>query len=107
MKMEKPSNCHALFPLTPALSPGERGKRSQSFGETMAEFCTMTFEVYKSSQRLFPLPKGEGQGEGKAASNRYGSQIFSTLIFFLATFVLAGCSTMNPKNSSMRPPVKL
>ena len=54
-----------LFPLTPALSPAEREKRSRLPGETMAGFCSATFEFYKSVQQLFPLPEGEGQGEGK------------------------------------------
>ncbi len=32
----------AAFPLTPALSLGEREQRSQRLGETNAEFCSVT-----------------------------------------------------------------
>ncbi len=53
----------ALFPLTPALSLGEREKRSQLPGEATAGCCPMIFEFYKNAQRLFLLPQGEGQGE--------------------------------------------
>ena len=55
----------ALFPLTPALSPWERVKRSQLLSEARAGFCSTTFVIYKNVQRLFPLPEGEGRGEGK------------------------------------------
>ena len=54
------------FPLTPALSPVEREKRSQIFGEVTAVFGPVTSEFYENIQPLFPLPRGEGQGEGKA-----------------------------------------
>ena len=56
----------SLFPLTPALSLGERGNRSQCLGKSTAEFCSSAHEFYEHIQRLFPLPGGEGQGEGKA-----------------------------------------
>ncbi len=55
----------ALFPLTPALSLGEREKLSQFPGEAMTNFCSMTFVFYKNVQWLFPLPTGEDQGGGK------------------------------------------
>ena len=54
-----------LFPLTPALSPEEREKRSQFSGEATAERCSMTREFYERIQRLFLLPWGEGQDEGE------------------------------------------
>ena len=57
------------FPLTPALSLGEREKRSQLFGETTVGCCSKAYEFYEIIQRPFPLPKGEGQGEGNAAIN--------------------------------------
>jgi len=57
-----------LFPLTPALSLGGRENRSQLFGEATAGFCTAAYEFYKNFQRLSPLLKGEGQGEGKAST---------------------------------------
>jgi hypothetical protein len=50
---------NALFPLTPALSPGER------------EFTCASLSTAKSSRvvgklaRILPLPEGEGRGEGE------------------------------------------
>ena len=55
------STYRTLFPLTPALSPGERGKLSQSGGEAEAAGSS------PSARTLSPLPKGEGQGEGEGA----------------------------------------
>ena len=46
-------------PLTPALSLGERGKRSQLFGEMMAESCLNAGGFYADTQRLFLLPAGD------------------------------------------------
>jgi hypothetical protein len=43
----------------------EREKRSQRLGETMAANCLEAYGLYEISQRLFPLPAGEGQGEGE------------------------------------------
>ena len=54
----------APFPLTPALSLGERGKRSLSLGETTRSFCSTTIRISESGQRPFLLPEGEGQDEG-------------------------------------------
>ncbi len=53
------------FPLTPALSLGEREKRSQLLGKATAAFSIAVHKFYEDAQRLFPLPGGEGQGEGK------------------------------------------
>src|SRR2546429_3496786 len=47
------------FPLTPALSRGEREKRSPR-GE-----ISSAFDCSQSVRLLFPLPPGEGQGEGR------------------------------------------
>ena len=54
------------FSLTPALSRWERGNGFQRLGKSTAGFCSTALEFYGCSQRLFPLPRGEGQGEGKA-----------------------------------------
>jgi cobalamin-dependent methionine synthase I/methionine synthase I (cobalamin-dependent) len=55
----------ALFPLTPALSPGERENRSPSSGKTLAASSPAITQISESARHLSPLPKGEGQGEGK------------------------------------------
>src|ERR1043165_3482830 len=52
-------------PLTPALSLGERGNCFRSLGKTTNGFCSMTIQFPTNGQRLFPLPEGEGQGEGE------------------------------------------
>jgi superfamily I DNA/RNA helicase len=64
----------ASFPLTPALSPGERGNRPQSTTSSSAlatEDANLlsTKEEHPPAARLDtipPLPKGEGRGEGEA-----------------------------------------
>ncbi len=70
------------FPLTPALSRGERENRSQFSGETTPDFCSTDFQENESPQRLSPLPEGEGQGEGKAGDNQTNELIFSSLDAF-------------------------
>ncbi|HTB84623.1 MAG TPA: hypothetical protein VK742_13285 [Candidatus Sulfotelmatobacter sp.] len=37
----------------------------ERFGTATAEFNRMTDKFYKLIQLLFPLPAGEGQGEGE------------------------------------------
>jgi hypothetical protein len=59
----------ASFPLTPALYLGEKEEHSRSAGEITTGFCTTTHEFNQAGQRLFPLPKGEGQGEGKRSDD--------------------------------------
>ena len=54
-----------LLPLTPALSLGEREKRSQSNRKSMAAFSRGIHELDEMVRWLFPLPGGESQGEGK------------------------------------------
>jgi len=49
----------AWFPLTPALSPGEREDRCQSVCESQI------IELDNERQLLFLLPKGGGRGEGE------------------------------------------
>jgi excinuclease ABC subunit A len=58
------------FPLTPALSPGERENRSQLSGEAKAVIGSADLRGKESAQLLSPLPKGEGQGEGKRGSRK-------------------------------------
>jgi hypothetical protein len=48
----------------------EREKRSPRFGKTSAGFCSVAIMIYKTVQRLFPLPRGEGQGEGKRGNHQ-------------------------------------
>ena len=51
-------NC-ALFPLTPALSLGERANCRQAVREPS------TVRRVKALERIPPLPEGEGRGEGE------------------------------------------
>ena len=55
------------FNLTPALFPGERGKRSQPHGQSSAGLCLTRLQITGRQERLSPLLAGEGQGEGTAA----------------------------------------
>jgi hypothetical protein len=57
----------ARFSLTPALSLGEREKRSQLFGKAIVVNGSNAAQITESEQLLFPLPEGEGQGEGKGS----------------------------------------
>ncbi len=85
------------FPLTPALSPGERENRSQLFdesdaasgsndqkihGEPNPDFCSTDFRETKDTERLSPLPKGEGQGEGEASEIKTSRLRFDSLDVF-------------------------
>ena len=56
---------YIYFPLTPALSLGERENRALALGHTRGGFCQASVGTIRGWRRLFPLPKGEGQGEGK------------------------------------------
>ena len=51
-----------VFPLTPALSLRERGKRGQSFDNSKRASLADALAI------ILPLPKGEGRGEGEQAA---------------------------------------
>ena len=53
------------FPLTPALSLGERENRLQPLSKTCDWICRTRTRKTETPRSLFPLPEGEGQGEGK------------------------------------------
>jgi hypothetical protein len=57
----------AHFPLTPALSLGERENHRLSFGKSR------TVEKCETRARLFPLPEGEGKGEGEQGLRDFDS----------------------------------
>jgi len=56
---------HAAFPLTPALSPGERENSRQSSGGPEASATA------EKRDAALPLPTGEGRGEGKPGVGSY------------------------------------
>ena len=57
-----------LFPLTPAFSLGEREYPPPVFGESKGADGRTTLGKLQRARMLFPLPKGEGQGEGEETS---------------------------------------
>ena len=52
--------------LTPALSPRRGGILGRLFRGPMNGGCWEVSMQTKTFQSLFPLPEGEGQGEGRA-----------------------------------------
>jgi sulfite reductase (NADPH) flavoprotein alpha-component len=57
----------ASFSLTPALSPREREKSIQSSGEGKLGESSVLVEIPRGRPSLYPLPNGEGQGEGQGS----------------------------------------
>ena len=61
------------FPLTPALSRGEKGNRSPSRGKSPAESGSEPVVVTGRFQRLSPLPGEKGRGEGERGVKKSAS----------------------------------
>jgi len=71
----------AAFPLTPALSLGERVNRSRCLDYSSAGLTKRgigrTVNGTNCERRwLSPLPKGEGQGEGKGHERKHGMAVW-------------------------------
>src|SRR5262249_46570043 len=58
------------FPLTPALSLGERENPALAFSTTQRGRCPTNLPSDRTCRRLFPLPVGEGQDEGNRIAVR-------------------------------------
>src|SRR5437879_451432 len=63
-KSQRASHREPHFPLTPALSLRERENPPLTFITPGAVSGRRTFPNNRTSRRLFPLPAGEGEGEG-------------------------------------------
>jgi hypothetical protein len=63
----------AAFPLTPALSLGERENVAPSQGMSRGWIRAERPQATRGVQSLFPLPQGEGQGEGEASEHFTGA----------------------------------
>jgi hypothetical protein len=85
--------------LTPALSPGERGNRSQSRGVTR-NLCVPRVAGFEKTERgeiqrdirvisdarlLFPLPEEEGQGERERSTIHSAIGILTLILIFVFT----------------------
>ena len=62
--MRAANSIFGTFSLTPALSRWERENYFPSPGMIGRWICRTVIEKTTDTQRLFPLPQGEGQGEG-------------------------------------------
>lgn len=74
--------------LIPALSPWERETRSPSIGETGVSRRHCVQRKTSAAQVLFPLPGGEGQGEGERHTNLPGNIAAATRGRVLLYFVV-------------------
>jgi len=54
---------------------------SPRLGKSFNGFCSMAIDFFESSQRLFPLSEGEGQGEGKRSGFASSFPFASPTIF--------------------------
>ena len=64
------------FPLTPALSLGARENPPLPLSTTQRGVCPTNLPNKRNCRRLFPLPEGEGWGEGNGdagCTNRVGT----------------------------------
>jgi hypothetical protein len=84
-KSNSAGNTAHPFPLTPALSLGERENRSpllstsQLPGFSKCGGGRKVFALLQDGLRLFPLPEGEDQGEGERGFRRFPRAMFSTV----------------------------
>ena len=61
------------FPLTPALSLGERENRFPSLARTCVGVGGTRFRISQKLRWPFPLPEGEGQGEGEQKQRMFAA----------------------------------
>ncbi len=71
-----------LFPLTPALSLREREKHSSPPGKSVPADQGTPSEFLEAVRLPSPLPKGEGQGEGKEGNTSSDALSFASLDAF-------------------------
>ena len=62
----------ASYPLTPALSPGEREHGAPASGESQRGGITTSAQNASERATLFPLHLGGGEGQGEAAALAHG-----------------------------------